>query len=246
MSDLTKIQTIIALQVGFNTKLSGSRWLTNPPDYLDAIWTEAAEAFNHTNFEWWKNKDREVDYGQIKMEVIDILHFLISHILANSVHIKEPELLATVFTEGQVEIKENVDKYPQTLPQLKFVLKKFINIATLSPSDFKRTEGDSQIHSLIAGFLVLLHTLKMDWTEIYKLYVGKNLLNTFRQQHGYKKDSDAYKAKWFEIEGRGWEDNQFLTEFLEVADLDKPVEALQKDIEAVLAYWFHLTKEGID
>jgi hypothetical protein len=51
----------------------------------------------------------------------------------------------------------------------------------------------------------------MGWTELYCQYVGKNVLNFFRQDHGYKDGS--YQKTW-----NGREDNEYLVEVM--ADLD--------------------------
>jgi ATP-dependent protease HslVU (ClpYQ) peptidase subunit len=67
-------------------------------------------------------------------------------------------------------------------------------------------------HSL-ALFEALLHDCEMEWNDLFKQYVGKNVLNVFRQDHGYK--AGSYIKVW---EGR--EDNEHLVEVLEVLDLD--------------------------
>ena len=238
MSDIEKIKTIIDLQIGFNNSLSGERWKTSPPAYLDAIWTEATEAYNHTNWEWWKNINKEIDYGQIKMELIDILHFLVSETLV-STREKESESLSKVLHDGYNQVIKahagnETDKEPS---DLKYALRAFIHMAT---SADKHPEDVAFI--LWSGFFTFMYLLDMTWAEVYKLYVGKNLLNTFRQNNGYKKDTDRYKTRWAAVEGKGWEDNQFLTQLLEEVDLDKPVAELQEDILSVLTSKFEVTQ----
>ena len=66
---------------------------------------------------------------------------------------------------------------------------------------------------------VLMVDCEMEWTELYCQYVGKNVLNFFRQDHGYKEGS--YQKIW-----RGREDNEYLVEIM--AGLD-PVEPGFKD-----------------
>jgi hypothetical protein len=53
--------------------------------------------------------------------------------------------------------------------------------------------------------------IEMDFDSLYRTYVGKNVLNFFRQDHGYKDGS--YIKVW-----QGREDNEHLVEVL--ADLD--------------------------
>ena len=51
----------------------------------------------------------------------------------------------------------------------------------------------------------------MDWAILFRQYVGKNVLNFFRQDHGYKEGS--YRKSW-----GGREDNEHLVEVLEKLD----------------------------
>lgn len=64
----------------------------------------------------------------------------------------------------------------------------------------------------LALFESLLLDCRMDWMELFKQYVGKNVLNVFRQDHGYK--AGSYIKIW---DGR--EDNEHLVEVLELVDL---------------------------
>ena len=52
----------------------------------------------------------------------------------------------------------------------------------------------------------------LDFDRLYRLYVGKNVLNFFRQDHGYKNGS--YQKMW-----AGREDNEHLAEVLEDLDI---------------------------
>jgi hypothetical protein len=47
----------------------------------------------------------------------------------------------------------------------------------------------------------------MEWDDLYKQYVSKNVLNFFRQDHGYKEGS--YQKIW-----QGKEDNEHLVEVI--------------------------------
>jgi hypothetical protein len=59
--------------------------------------------------------------------------------------------------------------------------------------------------------VALLKGMGMTFEDLYSSYVGKNVLNFFRQDHGYQ--DGTYKKIW---DGR--EDNEHLVEI--VADLD--------------------------
>jgi hypothetical protein len=51
----------------------------------------------------------------------------------------------------------------------------------------------------------------MDWNELYCQYVGKNVLNFFRQDNGYK--AGTYRKLW-----GGREDNEHLVEIMQELD----------------------------
>ena len=55
----------------------------------------------------------------------------------------------------------------------------------------------------------------MSLDELYRGYVGKNVLNFFRQDHGYKDGS--YVKQW-----NGREDNEHLVDILTTLDSESP------------------------
>jgi len=61
----------------------------------------------------------------------------------------------------------------------------------------------------------LLAGLGRDFDDLYRSYVGKNVLNFFRQDHGYRDGS--YVKTW-----AGREDNEHLVDVLVGLDSDAP------------------------
>src|SRR5690606_40296689 len=74
-------------------------------------------------------------------------------------------------------------------------------------------------------FAALLHDCGMDWKNLYCQYVGKNVLNFFRQDHGYKEGT--YRKLW-----NGREDNEHLVEIM--SSLDSEAETFQHRLYASL------------
>ncbi len=66
----------------------------------------------------------------------------------------------------------------------------------------------------------------MSFDQLYRGYVGKNVLNFFRQDHGYKDGS--YRKHW----GDGREDNVHLVEV--VQSLDATVPTFKEDLYSAL------------
>ena len=56
---------------------------------------------------------------------------------------------------------------------------------------------------------------ELGWTALYCQYVGKNVLNFFRQDHGYKQGT--YQKIW-----NGQEDNEYLVKILDSLDPADP------------------------
>ena len=68
----------------------------------------------------------------------------------------------------------------------------------------------------VARFQALLQAADMTFDQLFKQYVGKNVLNFFRQDHGYKDGS--YRKHWHD----GREDNEHLVEAVQSLDTTKP------------------------
>jgi hypothetical protein len=64
-----------------------------------------------------------------------------------------------------------------------------------------------------SDFARVMALIGMEFDELYRHYVGKNVLNFFRQDHGYKEGT--YVKTW-----HGREDNEHLAELLAVLDSD--------------------------
>jgi hypothetical protein len=73
----------------------------------------------------------------------------------------------------------------------------------------------------INGFVGLVKGINMQFDQLYIAYVGKNVLNFFRQDHGYQDGS--YHKQW-----GGKEDNEHLVEI--VAKLDTSSVSFKDDL----------------
>jgi hypothetical protein len=65
----------------------------------------------------------------------------------------------------------------------------------------------------------------MAFDELYEIYVGKNVLNMFRQDHGYKEGT--YLKIW-----QGREDNEHLADIMRTLDSD--LATFKDDVYAAL------------
>lgn len=65
----------------------------------------------------------------------------------------------------------------------------------------------------VKTFAGLMEQTELNFDELFRHYVGKNVLNFFRQDHGYK--TGEYIKVW-----NGKEDNEVLMEVLKATDAD--------------------------
>lgn len=209
----TQLTTMLELQDGMNSKVNPD-WVAANNNWHRAIQVEGVEAIEHHGWKWWKKQD--CDMAQLRMELVDIWHF----ILSAAIQEKHGNLaLAKMEMMSELNLHQKsvqFDNQYYMLAQMK-LLEKLDLLAGLAAA--KRTN--------LALFESLLQDCGMGWTDLFKQYVGKNVLNVFRQDHGYK--AGTYIKIW---EGR--EDNEHLVEVLETVDLnaDDVRDALYQSLKA--------------
>ena len=175
------LMTMASLQEEHNVQVH-AEWKEQGYDYYRAIWVECAEMLDHFGWKWWKKQESDID--QVKLELVDIWHFALSELIrSNQLKASLGEELAKV---------EPIDSTPETFRKAIEALA----ASSLQSRSFRMSD-----------FTNAMRTLPMDLKELFALYVGKNVLNRFRQDHGYKEGS--YRKLW-----AGREDNEHLIEIL--------------------------------
>ncbi|WP_226703029.1 dUTP diphosphatase [Microbulbifer elongatus] len=180
-----QLQTMLALQDEINT-LVNEHWREQNFAWYRAIWVESAELLDHYGWKWWKKQQPEME--QVKLELVDIWHFGLSLELQQG----SPEAVAEKM-ERQLSAKQPVaGGFRENLEAF--------TLNTLSTKQFD-----------LVGFAQLMADCEMPFEDLYRRYVGKNVLNRFRQDHGYK--DGTYEKLW-----GGREDNEHLAEIAESLD----------------------------
>ena len=192
----SQAQTMLELQANMNTRVN-PLWIEAAYPYLRAVIVEGAEAIEHHGWKWWKKQD--CDLEQLQMELVDIWHFKLSHLLLQHKGDHQTalrELMALCKEEKYIyfDNKGIIINEIDTLQKLELC----IGLASAG-----------RINVML--FDALLNDCKMDWNELFCQYVGKNVLNFFRQDHGYKEGT--YEKTW---DGR--EDNEHLVEAMSKLD----------------------------
>ncbi len=185
-----QLKIMLSLQDNMNTKVNAN-WQAQGYEWYRAIWVECAELLDHYGWKWWKKQSPDTE--QVALELIDIWHFGLSILLQSGKPIEEIVSLI----EKQLVI--HTDEKDFRLDLEKFVA------ATL---------GDREFHVDLFGRLMA--GINMSFEQLYRGYVGKNVLNFFRQDHGYKDGS--YRKHWHD----GREDNEHLVEAVLSLDATKP------------------------
>lgn len=184
-----QIQIMFDLQDDMNSRVHSS-WRTQGFAWYRAVWVECAEMLDHYGWKWWKQQlpDRE----QVKLELIDIWHFGLSMLLLEEVgaEVVGRTLAGQLKAEGgQPDFREELEAFVCEILQT------------------RRFD--------VAGFARLMQAIDMSFEELYVGYVGKNVLNFFRQDHGYQDGS--YRKEW-----GGKEDNEHLVELCATLDASAP------------------------
>ncbi len=171
-------------------------WISANYSWTRAIMVEGVEALDHYGWKWWK-KLPEPDMSQFHLELVDIWHFALSNELVHAggdlneaatnirVALRNPRY-------GFFRGMDQIDLRHLDIPDLLHVL-----VGSAAFGEFHLT-----------AFGLLMEKSGMQWEDLHKSYVAKNVLNLFRQAHGYK--DGTYVKTW---DGR--EDNEVLTELID-------------------------------
>ena len=192
--DKNRIENILSeictLQDSLNEKTTKD-WIKSSNDYYRAAWMEASELMEHFGYKWWKHQKPVIE--QCKMELIDILHFLVSEL------IKDYE-----------KLDEVVDSYLDVFSDIVTPLADIDNDAESIRCDIEwlvKNLIDAELLDSFYFLFKLFFVFGLNLEEIYIKYIGKYTLNIFRQNNGYK---EGYYVKIWD----GKEDNEVLTSIL--------------------------------
>lgn len=197
---MNKILQMLELQQGLNDATNGENWekgVTKNGKIIDwkrCTYLECAELIESYPWKHWKNIDAKPDYANIQIEAVDIWHFIMSQGLEDY---KMKNL-------GSIEdLAEKITKLPnyttftsEIVPTTKDYYQQIAVVETLMKTLF----CDEPTQRLMEAFIDVAVQSGLNLDTLYSLYVGKNILNQFRQDHGYKDGS--YIKIW-----NGEEDN---------------------------------------
>lgn len=176
-----QLEIMLQLQDKMNRKVHPD-WVAQDFAWFRAIWIECGELVDHYGYKWWKKQ--VPDMQQVQLEVVDIWHFGLSMLIDGQDFADIADDILLALETGDAE-----------------------EIGVIEATE-ELAESVLATHTFdVTKFWALLLACDMTFESLFKQYVGKNVLNFFRQDHGYKEGT--YIKQW-----HGREDNEHLSELL--------------------------------
>jgi len=191
---------MLTMQDRMNTRVH-PEWVGQRFEWYRAAWIECGELIDHYGFKWWKKQVPDME--QVRLEIIDIWHFGLSALFV------EGKSVEAIAADIEAELAAHEPSGLGVHEATEALALHCLETRGFSPSLFRD----------------LMYAAGLDFDALYRAYVGKNVLNFFRQDHGYKEGT--YVKNW-----GGREDNEHLVELQ--SDLDAGSPAFADDVYAAL------------
>jgi dimeric dUTPase (all-alpha-NTP-PPase superfamily) len=206
----SKVRTMFFMQHELNSLIDSDWYHHEHWDFQRATMIELGELMDHYGYKWWKKQ--EPDMPQSQLEVIDIAHFHISHLLQASIR-------------EELKYDHNVGEFTRDL---------FVEGEYTDPEQIRKLIDECIFRASSKNFTTaclahLMKAFKIAPHELCDKYIEKNTLNIFRAKNGYK--AGTYKKIW-----NGKEDNEVLAEIAAEIKSDTPNYADQLYTALEVAY----------
>ena len=206
---MDKILLMLQLQATLNEATNGEKWTSGVTknskviNWKRCITMECAEMIDSFSWKHWKNIDKEADWANLQIEVVDVWHFIMSLAIEQDAQNAQGGIGVIASAIAAVESFEKILAKNGLFVNENEIMEKIE--AIMLESLLKK---ECHLEKLVNDFFDLVAMSGLDLEALYKLYVGKNILNQFRQDHGYKDGS--YIKVW-----SGEEDNVVMQRVLE-------------------------------
>ncbi len=204
---MNKIKEMLQLQQRLNDDTNGKGWeegITENGKQIDwkrCSYLECAELIESYPWKHWKNIDASPDYENIKIETVDIWHFIMSQMLQEY---KTNNLGDIDALTSAVEALPNFKNFTETS---KYQHSDYYEEISAVEHLMRVLFCNESTDKLMRAFIDVAIQSDLNLETLYRLYIGKNILNQFRQDHGYK--SGTYLKIW-----SGQEDNVIMQQIL--------------------------------
>ena len=230
----SKVLLMLQLQKELNDATNGEDWVEGVTknnkviNWKRCIYMECAEMIDSFPWKHWKNIEVAPDWENLQIEVVDVWHFVISLAIENYVQTMRGGIEDIANEISAMESFSQLESDVIAFATQEAVLEKVENIMRIVLA-----KESLALEALLREFfdLVVMSGLNLD--SLYRLYVGKNILNQFRQDNGYKEGS--YIKIWDGEEDnvvmkRVWEENGDITPEALYGKLTVVYETLTKSV----------------
>lgn len=224
------LENMLKLQQKLNDETNGLGWENGYTkegkliSFRRCIYMECAELMDSFTWKHWKNIHTPTNWENVRIEIVDIWHFILSLVLEtyHNKHHRDFNFIAMELSSINVfkdfckeESTPNENDIYGILNDIELIIHKCSGFGL-------------DLCELLSAYFTLSIKCGLNLESLYKIYIGKNVLNAFRQDHGYKEG--RYKKKW-----NGKEDNEVLNEILKNEfSYDAIYQSLKKHYEKVL------------
>jgi hypothetical protein len=184
-----------------------------------AAMVESVELLDHLGWKWWKHQ--ETNLPQAQMELVDIWHFILSDNLVD--HKGNIQTATLAIMEGweaphrKVYVKDSAGNQTRISElDLRRQIELFGGLAAVNGSLF------------LPLYRLICEQCELSFMRLCEMYIGKNVLNTFRQNHGYL--DGTYAKVW-----NGTEDNQVLEQIMARPSTVMSFQSLSNELERAYA-----------
>ena len=196
------LRKLSQLQGALNSFIDKS-WVTNrdPDDWGLAITLESGELIDSYPWKWWKNTKAQPDIANVKVELVDILHFSLSGTMqlhANAATVSNDSAAAAKLATQEEQLKAW-----GLSPTIISPLMETKNAV----STFRNVIGLAKFHKFDIITEQIIASAEDLGFNLVAYYVAKHTLNVIRQLGGYK--DGTYKKV-----NSGKEDNEMLHEVI--------------------------------
>lgn len=210
---MNKLLSMLQLQQQLNDSTNGQGWekgVTKEGKQINwrrCIYMESAEMIDSFGWKHWKSIAQPTDYANLQIEIVDVWHFVMSLVLEDGIHRENEthEQMAAwmAATKGyEMLCSSNIPAFASDealMLKIETIMRRSLEPAI-----------DGDLEKMVDDFFRLSVMGALNLDELYRLYVGKNILNQFRQDHGYKEGN--YIKIWDGLEDNAvmksaWEEN---------------------------------------
>jgi len=165
---MEQAKAMLDLQGQMNEKVNPN-WLHAGYQFLRAVLVEGGEAIDHHGWKWWKAQVK--DLAQLRLELVDVFHFMLSDLIIKAGGNIEQAVADLIKSVNSADEYVDFDGHEYDIFALDTVekLELMMGLAVSRRISLKL-------------FGALLEDCDMTWDDLYRQYVGKNVLNFFRRQ----------------------------------------------------------------